>query len=127
MGKVIGFRQTGDFRKTDRFLSGLIGANTLRKMKKYGERGVEALRAATPKDSGETADAWSYEIIQEPGRTAIFWKNSHVEKGVNIAVILRYGHGTRNGGFVEGADYISPAIRPIFEQMADEVWKEVVL
>lgn len=127
MGKVVSFRQTGDFRKTDRFLSGLIGANTLRKMRKYGERGVEALRAATPKDSGETADSWSYEIIQEPGRTSIFWKNSHVENGVNIAVILRYGHGTRNGGFVEGIDYITPAIRPVFEKMADEVWKEVVL
>ena len=127
MGKVISFRQTGDFQKTDRFLSRLISANAFRKMKKYGEMGVEALRNATPKDSGNTADSWSYEIVQEPGRTSIFWKNSHVEKGVNIAVILRYGHGTRNGGFVEGIDYISPAIRPVFEQMADEVWKEVVL
>lgn len=126
MGKVVGFRQTGDFRKTDRFLSGVIAAHTLRKMRKYAEMGVEALRAATPKDSGKTADSWSYEIVQEPGRTAIYWKNSHVEDGVNIAVILRYGHGTRNGGFVEGVNYISPAIRPIFEKMADEVWKEVV-
>ncbi len=127
MGKVISFRQTGDFRKTERLLSGLIGARALRKMHKYGEQGVVALQNATPRDSGDTASAWTYEIVQAPGRTAIYWKNSHVENGVNIAIILRYGHATRNGGFVEGKDYISPAIRPVFEKMADEVWKEVVL
>lgn len=127
VARLIHFTQSGNFQKTNRFLSGVIGAHYLRKMKKYGERGVEALKAATPKDSGKTAEAWSYEIVQEPGRTAIYWKNSHVENGVNIAVILQYGHGTRTGGFVEGIDYITPAIRPIFEEMADEVWKEVVL
>lgn len=127
MGRLISVRNTGNFQKTDRFLSGLIGVHYMRKLKKYGEKGVAALREATPKDSGKTAEAWSYEITQEPGRTAIYWKNSHVENGVNIAVILQYGHGTRTGGFVEGIDYITPAIRPIFEEMADEVWKEVVL
>lgn len=127
MGRLISVRHTGNFQRTDRLLSGLIGAHYLRKMKKYGEKGVEALKAATPKDSGKTAEAWSYEIVQDPGRTAIYWKNSHVENGVNIAVILQYGHGTRTGGFVEGIDYITPAIRPIFEEMAEEVWKEVVL
>ena len=127
MGRVISFRQTGNFQKTDRFLSGLIGAHYIRKLKKYGERGVAALREATPKDSGKTAECWSYEIEQSPGRTAIYWRNSHVEKGVNIAVILQFGHGTRTGGFVEGIDYITPAIRPVFEEMANEVWKEVVL
>lgn len=127
MGRLISVRNTGNFQKTDRFLSGLIGVHYMRKLKKYGEKGVAALREATPKDSGKTAEAWSYEITQEPGRTAIYWKNSHVENGVNIAVILQYGHGTRTGGFVEGIDYITPAIRPIFKEMADEVWKEVVL
>lgn len=127
MGRLISVRNTGNFQKTDRFLSGLIGVHYMRKLKKYGEKGVAALREATPKDSGKTSEAWSYEITQEPGRTAIYWKNSHVENGVNIAVILQYGHGTRTGGFVEGIDYITPAIRPIFEEMADEVWKEVVL
>ena len=127
MGRLISVRNTGNFQKTNRFLSGLIGAHYMHKLKKYGERGVAALREATPKDSGKTAESWSYEIEQTPGRTAIYWKNSHVENGVNIAVILQYGHGTRTGGFVEGTDYIRPAIRPIFEQMADEVWKEVVL
>ena len=127
MGRLISVRNTGNFQKTDRFLSGLIGVHYMRKLKKYGEKGVAALREATPKDSGKTAESWSYEITQEPGRTAIYWKNSHVENGVNIAVILQYGHGTRTGGFVEGIDYITPAIRPIFKEMADEVWKEVVL
>lgn len=127
MGRLIGIRQTGNFQKTDRFLSGLIGVHYMRKLKKYGEKGVEALKAATPKDSGKTAESWSYEIEQQKGRTAIYWRNSHVENGVNIAIILQYGHGTRGGGFVEGIDYITPAMRPIFEEMANEVWKEVVL
>ena len=87
---------------------------------------MQALSQATPKDSGETAKAWSYEIEQKPGRTAIYWRNSHVVNGVNIAIILQYGHATRNGSFVEGTDYIGPAIRPIFEEMAKEAWKEVV-
>lgn len=127
MGSVVKLRQTGDFRKTDRFLSGLICAHYLRKLQRFGEKGVEALRDATPKDTGATAEAWSYEIEQKEGRTSIYWKNSHIVDGVCIAVILHYGHGTRNGGFVEGKNYISPAIQPILDRMADEVWKEVVL
>lgn len=126
MGRVVSITQKGNFQKTNRFLHGLIGAHYARKMKHYGEKGVQALKANTPKDSGETAESWSYEIVEEPGRTAIYWRNSHVVNGTNIAVILQYGHATRNGGFVEGIDYINPAIRPIFEQMANEAWKEVV-
>lgn len=126
MGAVIKLRQTGDFKRTEHFLSGLVGAHYMRKLKKYGEMGVEALRAATPVDSGKTAEAWSYEIVQEAGRTSIFWKNSNINDGVCIAVILHYGHGTRNGGFVEGKNYITPAIQPILDMMADAVWKEVV-
>lgn len=126
MGRIISVTQKGNFKKTDRFLSGLIGLHYRRRLDHYGRRGVEALRNATPKDSGETAEAWSYEIVEEPGRTAVYWRNSHVVNGTNIAVILQYGHATRNGGFVEGIDYINPAIRPIFEDMAREAWKEVV-
>lgn len=126
MGKIISMTQKGNFKKTNRFLSGLIGFHYRKKLEHYGQRGVDALKQATPKDSGETANAWSYEIVESPGRTAIYWRNSHVVNGTNIAVILQYGHATRNGGFVEGIDYINPAIRPIFEKMADEVWKEVV-
>ena len=126
MGKIISMTQRGNFKKTDRFLSKFIGFHYRHKLERYGSRGVEALRNGTPKDSGETAEAWSYEIVEEPGRTAIYWRNSHVVNGTNIAIILQYGHATRNGGFVEGIDYINPAIRPIFEDMAREVWKEVV-
>lgn len=84
------------------------------------------MKAATPKDSGKTAESWDYKIVEETGRTAVYWTNSNVNKGVNIALIIQYGHGTRNGGFVEGINYIPPAIQPIFEEMANEVWKEVV-
>lgn len=126
MGRIISMTQKGNFKKTDRFLHGLIGRHYEKKMERYGAMGVAALKAATPKDSGETSEAWSYEIEYTPGRTAIYWKNSHIVNGTNIAIILQYGHATRNGGFVEGIDYINPAIRPIFERMAQEVWKEVV-
>ena len=126
MGKIISVTQKGNFKKTDRFLHGLIGHHYMHKLRQYGERGVAALQESTPKDSGETEKSWSYEIVQEPGRTAIYWRNSHVVNGTNIAIILQYGHATRSGGFVEGIDYINPAIKPIFEQMANEVWKEVV-
>lgn len=126
MGRMITVTQKGNFKKTDRFLHSLIGLHYSRKMKYYAELGVRALKNATPRDSGETANAWSYEIVEEPGRTAIYWRNSHVVNGANIAVILQYGHATRNGGFVEGTDYINPAIRPIFDKMAKEAWKEVV-
>ena len=88
--------------------------------------GVAALKAATPRDTGKTAESWTYEIVQEKNRLAVYWKNTNVVNGVNIAIILQYGHATRDGGFIEGVDYINPAIRPIFEQMAREAWKEVV-
>ena len=126
MGAVVKLKQTGDFKKTEHFLSGLVGAHYMRKLKKYGERGVEALKAATPVDSGKTADSGSYEIVEKEGRTAIYWKNSNIVNGVCIAIILHYGHGTRGGGFVEGRNYITPAIQPILDKMAEEVWREVV-
>lgn len=126
MGKILSVTQKGNFQKTNRFLHRMIGLHFTKKLKMYGERGVDALRAVTPRNSGKTAESWSYEIVEEPGRTSIFWKNANVVDGVNIAVILQYGHATRNGGFVEGIDYINPAIRPIFEEMAKKAWKEVV-
>lgn len=126
MARIADFTTRGNYRKTDRFLHGLMEMHYARKMEKYGRRGVEALRAATPRDSGETANSWSYEIIEQNGKVAVQWKNSHIERGVNIAVILQYGHATRNGGFVEGRDYINPAMRPIFDEMAKEAWREVI-
>lgn len=126
MARIANFTTRGNYQKTDRFLHGLIEMRYRHKLEKYGRRGVEALRAATPRDTGETANSWSYEIVEQKGRLAIHWKNSHMENGVNIAVILQYGHATRNGGFVEGVDYINPAMKPIFDAMAVEAWREVI-
>ena len=94
-------------------------------LRKYGQAGVEALAAATPKDTGETAASWSYEIVQTRNGYSIFWNNSNVNRGVNIALILQYGHGTGTGGYVRGIDYINPAIRPVFDEIANAAWKEV--
>jgi len=126
MGKVLTIKKTGDFKRTNTFLSNIVSSYYMHKLRKYAERGVEALREATPKDSGATADAWTYEIVESPGRTAVYWRNERMVDGVNIAILLEYGHGTRNGGFVEGRHFIGDAIKPIFDKMADEIWKEVV-
>lgn len=126
MSKVIEFTQKGDYKKTEKFLHRLVESRYRNKLDKYGKMGVEALKAATPKDTGKTADSWKYEIIEEKGRLSIYWINTNINKYVNIALILQYGHATRNGGWVEGRDYINPAIQPIFDKMADEAWKEMV-
>ena len=126
MPKIIQFTHKGNFEKTDRLFHRLIEARYAAKLRAYGVRGVEALAAATPQESGATAGAWSYEIVGQSGSLSIYWRNSNVNKDVNIAIILQYGHGTRNGGYVEGIDYINPAMWPIFQAMADEIWKEVV-
>lgn len=122
----IEIRNNGDLRTTEKFLQKCISRKWLRLLNRFGEEGVTALAAATPKDTGETAASWSYEIIQNKGSVSIQWYNSHLENGnVNVAVILQYGHGTRNGGYVQGVDYINPALRPIFEKILTDVWNEV--
>lgn len=122
---MIGIRQKGNFSKTEKFLKKSFGRNYINVLEKFGQQGVSALSAATPIDSGVTATSWSYEIIQNKENISVIWKNSNVQKNVNIALILQYGHGTRNGGYVSGRDYINPALRPIFDKMADAAWKEV--
>lgn len=94
-------------------------------LERFGSIGVDALSSATPKESSLTANSWTYEIIDKRGYYAIVWKNTHIEDGVPIAIILQYGHGTRTGGFVQGRDYINPAIRPVFDQITTEMWKVV--
>lgn len=121
---MIEFRNKGNFDKTFAFLKRNRKIN-ISDLYKYGERGVEALRKATPRDTGSTADSWYYEIVESDGRIAIQWLNSHVNKHVNIAVILQYGHGTGTGGWVEGRDYINPALAPVFDGIAKGVWEEV--
>lgn len=124
--RIINLKQTGDFQKTEKLFHTFVEFRFAHKLRQYGEKGVRALSAATPKDSGLTAKSWEYHITETPGKTTIYWTNSHAEKNVNIAIILQYGHGTRNGGYVQGIDYINPALKPIFEQMLQDVWKEVV-
>lgn len=118
-------KQKGDFSKTEKFLNSISKKLYYRNLQKYAEQGVAALASATPIDSGTTANSWGYEIRQTKNSVSIYWTNSNVNKGVPIAVIIQYGHGTRNGGYVQGRDYINPAMRPIFDKIAESVWKEV--
>ena len=122
---MISFRQKGDFSKLTHFLERAKESVRIGDLDKYGREGVAALSSATPIDSGETANSWSYEITNKDGSVTITFKNSNIQNGVPIAIILQYGHGTGTGGWVEGRDYINPAIQPIFDELADEAWREV--
>ncbi len=122
---MITFRQKGDFSKLTRFLERAKEVVHLGDLDKYGRAGVAALASATPVDTGETAKSWRYEIINKDGVARIIFCNSNIQNGVPIAIVLQYGHGTGNGGWVEGRDYINPAIQPIFDQLANEAWKGV--
>lgn len=125
---MISFRHQGDLKKTTRLLTRIVEVSNIENVsfEKYGRRGVEALSIATPQDSGETAKSWSYEIEKSAHSVSITFKNSNVNKGVPIAIILQYGHGTRNGGYVQGRDYINPAIQPVFDEITNDAWREVV-
>ena len=122
---MISFRQKGDFSNLTRYLERVKNAVKIGDLDKYGRAGVAALASATPVDTGLTANSWSYEIENRNGSAKITFSNSNIQNGVPIAIILQYGHGTRNGGWVEGRDYINPAIQPIFDQIANEAWREV--
>ena len=122
---MISFRQKGDFSKLNRYLERVKAAARLSILDKYGREGVAALASATPTETGKTASSWFYEISHDKGSAAITFSNSNINKGVPIAIILQYGHGTGTGGWVEGRDYINPAIQPIFDKIANEAWKEV--
>ena len=122
---MISFRHKGDFSKADRYLEKLKESVKLGVLDKYGRAGVAALSSATPVDTGLTANSWFYKIEHSSGSGEIVFNNSNIQNGVPIAIILQYGHGTGTGGWVQGRDYINPAIQPIFDQMTKEVWKEV--
>lgn len=119
--------QKGDFKKTVSLLNRISEKAFIEKVAKYGEEGVEALRAATPRRTGKTAESWSYELyLNDAANTlSIIWSNSNVNKWANVAVLIQYGHGTRGGGYVQGIDYINPAMEPVFQKMADELFREV--
>lgn len=123
---MIRLTQKGDFSKLNRYLERVKEVAKIGDLNKYGRQGVEALKSATPVDSGETANSWYYEIKRQNGVVSIEFNNSHINKGVPIAIILQYGHGTNNGGWVEGRDYINPVIQPLFDKIAEDAWKEVV-
>ena len=122
---MIGFRLKGDFSKTANYLTKLKNAVLYGSLEKYGRQGVAALESATPVDTGLTARSWYYKIDRTGTSVTISYCNSNIQNGVPIAVILQYGHGTRNGGWVQGRDYINPAIQPIFDEIANNAWREV--
>lgn len=122
---MISFRQKGDFSKLSKYLERVKGAVNLNFLDRIGREGVAALASATPVDSGLTASSWYYKIERTKESTKISFHNSNIQNGVPIAIILQYGHGTRNGGWVQGRDYINPAIQPIFDKITNEAWKEV--
>lgn len=122
---MITFRQKGDFSKLNSYLERLKEVVKLGDLNKYGRQGVQALSSATPIESGETANSWYYEINRTKESVSISFHNSNINNGVPIAIILQYGHGTGTGGWVEGRDYINPAIQPIFDKIAEDAWKEV--
>lgn len=122
---MIRITHKGNFNDTKAYLKHAAECSNPKNLNEYAMKGLAALIAATPVDSGKTATSWSYEIQREPGSVSIVYKNSNINKNVPIAIILQYGHGTRNGGWVQGRDYINPALQPIFDELAEKTWKEV--
>lgn len=123
---MLKIRHKGNFSKTTKFLHHVLRFDYKTILNRYGKMGVQALSEATPRDSGRTAEAWKYDIEESSNGVSIVWSNENINDGVNIAVILQYGHGTNNGGYVVGRDYINPALQPVFDKMANTVWKELI-
>lgn len=122
---MIKINHRGSFKHAEKFLKTGSKREYMHILRRYGEEGVAALRDATPRDTGKTADAWSYQIEQGSDGITIYWSNSNVNRGVNIAMILQYGHGTGTGGYVEGIDYINPTLKPVFDKLAKEAWEVI--
>lgn len=122
---MITFTIHGNFQKTERFLERILNLAYLGELDKYGKMGVEALTNATPMDTGNTANSWNYKIVRDSGTTSIVWSNGNIQDGCNIAVLLQYGHTSRDGYWVEGIDYINPALKPVFDEIAKASWEEV--
>jgi hypothetical protein len=122
---MITFKQQGDFSKATGTLEKLKNLFGVGILDKYGKEGVEALASATPKKTGKTANSWYYKVENRKGSASISFHNSNIQNGIPIAIVLQYGHGTRTGGWVEGRDYINPAIQPLFDKIAENAWEEV--
>lgn len=122
---MVSFKHRGNFNRIDKFLNKMQKRDYLNILDTYGRMGVDLLSSNTPVDSGKTSESWTYEIERTNDKTTIRWLNTNVNNGVNIAIILQYGHGTGTGGYVQGRDYINPAMRPVFDKIAEQAWKEV--
>ena len=122
---MLSVNTSGDFKKTTKFLEFLESGKMFSVLEHYGRVGVDALSDATPIETGETSISWGYSVNRSGNRYSINWYNENEEDGVNIAVILQYGHGTGTGGYVRGIDYINPAMRPVFTKIIDDVWRQV--
>lgn len=122
---MIKLSTTGDFKKTKKFLENINPHFIYNRLDRYGQLGVDRLRDATPKDTGLTSESWSYKLYVGQERASIEWWNSNIKDGVPIALVIQYGHGMPNGGYVQGIDYINPALKPVFEAIKDDLWKEV--
>lgn len=122
---MIKFTQKGDWSRTNKFLERALEVVKLGELDKYGRKGVEVLADATPKDTGKTAESWYYTITHYPEGAKIEWYNSNSNKGIPIAILIQYGHGLQNGSYVQGVDFINPAMRPIFKAIAEDMWKEL--
>ena len=124
---MMSFSASGDWRRTEKFLDAMKKQDFWKILNRYGQMGVDALSAATPTDSGKTADSWSYKVYEKSKNqtSTIVWYNDNNEGGSNVAVLIQYGHGTKNGGYVQGKDYINPAMRPIFDRIANDLWAEI--
>lgn len=122
---MVSFKHKGNFSKVNRYLVRTKKAVRVGDLDRFGKEGVAALASATPVDTGLTASSWYYEIEREDGSVKITFNNSNIQNGVPIAIILQYGHGTKNGGWVQGRDYINPSIQPIFDKIANNAWREV--
>lgn len=122
---MIEIKVKGNWSKTDLFLERALNLVKLGVFDKYGAIGVDALRKATPKDSEKTANSWYYEIVRKRDSVSVQWLNSNLNQGIPIAILIQYGHGMRQGGYVQGIDYINPAVKPVFTEMADNLWKEL--
>lgn len=124
---MIRINQSGSFEHIEKLIKQIVEGDFRTKLERYGRAGVNALAAATPVDSGKTADSWDYEITGKNGRIVITWTNSNRTEGIDvpIAIILQYGHATGNGGYVQGIDYINPALRPLFDEISRKAWEEV--
>lgn len=123
---MISFRQKGDFKNLTKFLERSKENFHIGIMDRYGKEGVAALMSSTPQESGETANSWYYKVENKKGKITLTFYNSNIQDGIPIAIILQYGHGTGTGGWVQGRDYINPAVQPIFDKIAEQAWKEVI-